>query len=252
MFPVIENFRMFYEILLIVDAIAPSLSRISLDILKDKDKVERLFKKIPDIVDDESFAHFIRLFWSGYTTKAFLKLLFDDISHLSDKSFYHCLIDYRYYNLVTFVGECDKERKIFKGRLKSWYFIPLFIFHADVVEEKSSFDKILPQDTVVSYNLIKKNIFIKNWILPLLHISCHSFTVKKDEKKNTFLGSLSEIQAKILLDKNSLKIRYTGYETDFLDTYGIEIMVKGIKEYIKEHPVLNNYINPKFEVINQP
>ena len=39
----IQKLKMYYEILMIVETLAPSLTRICLDILKDENKVERLF-----------------------------------------------------------------------------------------------------------------------------------------------------------------------------------------------------------------
>ena len=48
--------------------------------------------------------------------------------------------------------------------------------------------------------------------------------MKKDEQSKTYFGSLTRVQVKILLDKNSLKILYTGYQEEFLEVFGRDIM----------------------------
>ena len=230
---------------MIVETLAPSLTRICLDLLKDKNKVERLFKKMNDIASDESFTLFMDMFSKGFCTKTFLKMLFDDIPGLSDRSFYRCLIDYKFHNLITFVGQLDEEKKIFTTSFLSWYYIPLFIFDATELEANSNFDNILPDDTLIQYNLKRENIFISSWIFPLLYLCCNNYTVKKDEKGKIYLGSLTRVEMKILLDKYSLKILYTGYQEEFLQVFGRDIMVKGLKEFIKNHLILKEYINAK-------
>ena len=69
--------------------------------------------------------------------------------------------------------------------------------------------------------------------------------MKKDEKGKIYLGSLTRVQVKILLDKYSLKILYTGNQEEFLQVFGRDIMVKGLKEFIKNHVILTEYINAK-------
>ena len=74
--------------------------------------------------------------------------------------------------------------------------------------------------------------------------------MKKDEKGKIYLGSLTRVQVKIILDKNSLKILYTGYQEEFLEVFGRDIMVKGVKESIKNHLILKEYINANVKIID--
>ena len=109
--PSIENLKMYYDIITVVHSKSPTYSRLCLDMWKDKDKIDRVLKTVPDFVKtDVSVALFKKYLAQGFVTKEILETFYEDIS-LNDKwSFYLELCDWKMNDLIIFCGHKDIER----------------------------------------------------------------------------------------------------------------------------------------------
>ena len=242
--PSIENLKMYYDIITVVHSKSPTYSRLCLDMWKDKDKIDRVLKTVPDFVKkDVSVALFKKYLAQGFVTKEILETLFyEDFSINQKRSFYLELCDWKMNDLIIFCGHKDIERTIFKNK-KTWYFLPPLIQTSPRDEKKvEKLEKSQPSDTLISYNLKTKNRHVLNWIRFILFRSCHEFSV--ENHGSFFSGTLHNVNIRILCDveNKSLQICLNGFNESAI--LGRDFMLLGIHSMITSHTILREFIYP--------
>ena len=280
-FPKVQEFKLFYDILLIVQSICPNLARISLDLMKDNSKIDRVlqhvndFQKSPDGTTDVSIARFKHFLSLGFCTGEVLELLYDDIFHkplhkpkCKKLHKYKCPECTKYYydsntfrtsEFMKLCSSTDEKRKIFV-RKKNWFYIPSFIHKKvepidplpfpniayDLTDKNHVFlklEKSLSTDNHVSYKLLEKNHFLMNWIPVILHLGCHAFSIKRDG--NFFSGTCGKAMVYMFcnLECQVLEIVYSGFN-DNDPEYWRNVTMLGNDDFIRNHAVLKHYIVP--------
>ena len=241
--PKAQTLKLYFEIWLIIESIFPTLSKLCLDVMQDKGKIDRVFKKVSNVVDDnDSLKQFKKLLTLGFCTKDVLHLLYLDSACHKTETFFRELDRYKNAYFVVLSDNKDKYRKIFTKR-KVWYYIAPFM-HEKVKSTKDKLQRLLPTDVHISYNLKMNNEIIMNWVSVLLYFCCHEFSVKRDG--NFFYGTCGRLTVHMLcnLENQTLEILYSHSVKENPCTCRRRIMVQGVHEFLTHHQILKEFISP--------